>query len=179
MDTIYFVDSDGKKRKGISGKCASCDKEFITRIDQPKNYCSRECARSKQKNNIDCVCSQCGIKFQRPVSKTKCSKSGLYFCSRQCKDKAQRIGGIKEIMPPHYGTGEGEWSYREFFKKEEFVCARCEYDEFSCGVSIHHIDHNRRNNDKSNLVPLCMPCHIALHFNFWKFEEINWTPFNS
>jgi predicted HNH restriction endonuclease len=75
-------------------------------------------------------------------------------------------------MPPHYGTGDGKNHYREQFSIEEFVCRRCGYKEFSNSVAIHHIDKNRNNNDKSNLIPLCFNCHNALHDKIWNIEEI-------
>jgi 5-methylcytosine-specific restriction endonuclease McrA len=73
-------------------------------------------------------------------------------------------------MPPHYGTAKPENRYREQFSEDELVCARCGYDEFKCAVAIHHIDHNRQNNDKSNLLPLCMNCHMGVHNNLWKLK---------
>jgi hypothetical protein len=38
--------------------------------------------------------------FMINSSRRKKSKSGLHFCSRKCKDEAQRIGGIQEISRP-------------------------------------------------------------------------------
>ena len=89
----------------------------------------------------------------------------------KCKDEAQKIGGIKEIMPPHYGTAEKE-TYRELFQQSEFICRRCGYNEFVGCVDIHHIDENHKNNEKANLMPLCATCHKALHWKLWKLEEL-------
>lgn len=69
-------------------------------------------------------------------------------------------------MPPHFGTAKVV-DYRALFEQKEFVCSRCGYDEFSCSVDIHHIDGNRENNDKSNLIPYCANCHKALHGGKW------------
>ena len=111
-------------------------------------------------------------KFLQNQSKQSQSKSGLFFCSRKCKDEAQQLGGIKAIMPNHYGTANGTLSYRDKFENSELVCRRCGYNEFTCGVDIHHIDKDRTNNDKSNLIPLCSNCHKALHFRHWKLKEL-------
>lgn len=75
-------------------------------------------------------------------------------------------------MPSHYGQGDGEHTYRDQFNEDELVCARCDYDEFICSVEIHHIDGDRTNNAKENLLPLCCCCHSALHKNQWGLDEI-------
>lgn len=155
---MKFIDTDGKKRNGIKKKCQSCKQEFITRIDKPSKCCSVKCRYEIRKNKITLTCSTCEKTFQRKPSAKKNSKSGFYFCSRKCKDEAQKIGGI--ITLPHYGDGK---NYRSLFKEEELVCNRCGYNEFISSVDIHHIDHNRENNKKENLIPLCSNCHRAYH----------------
>jgi hypothetical protein len=172
---IKFSNQDGKKRRGIIVKCKFCNKDFTTRKDQPHTFCSKVCV-SKQKskdNSVELQCAWCNNKFIVRKSRTnKKNKSGLFFCNRFCKDSAQKLGGIKEIMPPHYGTSNGKYSYRDLFNTEEFVCRRCNYKEFINSVVIHHINENRDNNNKENLIPLCMCCHHALHQKLWKLEDI-------
>ncbi len=60
---------------------------------------------------------------------------------------------------PTYKNGSGIYK-REFLKDRELIC-------FECGtwdnVIVHHIDHNRKNNDPNNLMPLCRPCHSKEH----------------
>jgi hypothetical protein len=168
MDTIKFVkfvDSAGQKRTGVEKQCPVCGKQFITRTDQPHNTCSGACRGKLKRNRVDITCAWCGKLAEKKKSKLR-SKSGIYFCSRKCKDEAQKLGGIQAIMPPHFGTGTGE--YRKLFAENELYCRRCGYKEFTCGVDVHHIDENRKNMDKDNLVPLCAPCHRALHWGLWK-----------
>jgi hypothetical protein len=75
-------------------------------------------------------------------------------------------------MPPHYGTASGIRSYRKQFQKEELICHRCGYAEFNCSVSIHHIDRDRMNNNKENLLPICANCHTSLHNGEWQLKEL-------
>lgn len=164
--------ADGKRRKATRKQCLRCGKEFLAENRRPRDYCSNECRLAPKRLKLSC--SWCGTKFERRKSQLLKSRSGLSFCSRDCKDKAQALGenSIKEIQPPHYGTGTGEWNYRTKFYEEELSCSRCGYNEFICSVQIHHIDRDRTNNSKENLIPLCACCHAALHQDKWSLEEL-------
>jgi 5-methylcytosine-specific restriction endonuclease McrA len=102
--------------------------------------------------------------FYKTLSKVTKIKSGFHFCSRAHKDQAQRIGGIKEIMPPHYGTAKLE-DYRlkafDFYKAE---CKKCGWKEYPQVLEVNHIDCNRKNNSIENLEILCPTCHRVYHF---------------
>lgn len=41
------------------------------------------------------------------------------------------------------------------------ICNRIQFD-----LNIHHIDGNRENNLRSNLIGLCKDCHISVHKGF-------------
>lgn len=172
---IEFIDKSGRKRIGVLVECQTCQKQFATRKDQPAKYCSLVCSADARKNGEMCVCGFCKKVFYKTISSKCKSRSGFFFCSRGCKDAAQRIGGIKEIMPPHYGTGKNSEAYRKLYKRlfavEKLVCDRCGYSEFECGIDIHHKDKNHLNNSKRNLVPLCSPCHRALHLGLWNINN--------
>ncbi len=109
-------------------------------------------------------CAYCDKWFYKNKSHQMNSKSGLFFCCRIHKDAAQRIGGIVEIMPPHYGTGNGVHDYRlralAYYPNK---CNRCSYDRFVEALMVHHVDHTRSNNELSNLEVLCPTCHWEHH----------------
>lgn len=172
MQHIEFTDSTGHKRIGILVDCLFCKKEFATRKPQKnkktQKYCSQECRNKHRKNQtaVEVSCAWCSKKLSRVPCKLSKSKSGLYFCNRQCKEKAQSLsGGISEIMPPHYGNGIEK--YRDKFSIDELYCRRCGYKEFISSVQVHHIDEDRTNNNITNLIPLCANCHQALHNKHW------------
>lgn len=172
----YVMCTDGKKRKAVKINCKECGKEHLIRIRKQKldyEFCSLECARifKVRNGNTELCCAWCKTSFMRRYAHTKLSRSGLYFCTRKCKDEAQKLGGIKEIQPPHYGTSQIV-DYRALFDESELHCTRCGYNEFTCAVEIHHIDKDRNNNDKSNLIPLCSCCHMAYHRGAWDIKEI-------
>jgi len=153
-------------------KCLYCQKERNTKR-RPSNgrgkYCSSNCAlldyKSKPKMVIqpkpNVKCSWCSKPFYKNKSRQVKSKSGLFFCCRQHKDLAQRLGGISEIHPEHYGTsGRAMEHYRtKAFEQLENKCKRCGYEEYKQLLQVHHIDHDKSNNDISNLEILCVMCH--------------------
>ncbi len=169
QEEIWIIES-GIRRRGKKKICLICDKEFITRFNKVR-FCSHECSsKASSKPKVRTNCAWCKSEIFKKEHQLANSKSGLYFCNRKCKENAQKLGGIKEIQPEHYGTGKIE--YRELFNKEQLYCRRCNYKEFECSVQIHHIDKNHSNNELSNLIPLCANCHYGLHNNLWSIENL-------
>ena len=170
-DELYVIESCGKRRRAVKAICQQCNEEFLHRKGLYNKFCGKDCRDWSRRHRIIVECAWCKKDVEKKVSQLYNSKSRLYFCDRKCKDEAQRIGGIKEIMPPHYGTAPEK--YRLLFTDEELVCKRCGYNEFLSCVDVHHIDKNRDNNCKeTNLIALCSNCHRSLHFGFWKIKEI-------
>ncbi len=150
----------------IERTCEFCQTQFNAPVKEVNRgngrFCSQKCSSSrKYPKSPNTVCAYCNAPFYRQVSHLAGSKSKLYFCCRQHKDLAQRIGGIKDIQPPHYGATLAD--YREVaFKHYPKVCSRCGYDKY---VIVHHKDRDRSNNSIENLEVLCPNCHALEHFN--------------
>jgi hypothetical protein len=166
METFLF-EKNGRKRAAIEVACDSCNIPFLKRKDwvADKNYCSTKCRSTASRTQYDVSCSTCNNTFQKRPSAAKKSKSGLLFCSRTCKDVAQKLGsGITGFHPEHYGTGTGINRYREeAFKVFPQKCMVCSFfDEYPELMQVHHIDANRNNNDISNLAVLCPTHHWAI-----------------
>lgn len=128
-------------------------------------FCSRRCSALNRVKNLippepNVKCARCGINFYLSLSKQK-SKSGLYFCCREHKDEAQKVGGIQAIQPPHYGTSETNYRRIAFASKEK-ICERCGFSN-EAAIIVHHKDRNRDNNTLSNLEVLCANCHAIEH----------------
>ncbi len=158
-----FTEKDGRKRRNtLLVSCAACEKEIVSRRDQVRKYCSKNCANEGSRVRVKVQCGYCNKKIERTRHVLSKSRSGLVFCSRKHKDLAQRLEcGIREVQPPHYGTGKYNYqaiAYRSMRK----VCAGCHYCEFENMLDVHHIDGNRDNNKLSNLVILCVFCHALI-----------------
>ena len=54
------------------------------------------------------------------------------------------------------------------------TCYFCNTDENLC---VHHIDVDRKNNQKSNLITLCRSCHTKIHQTLKPIKTEEWTPF--
>jgi hypothetical protein len=160
----------------VSTICQQCATEFLAEKRDLKRgrgkFCSLKCFYDsirdikKVSHDANVTCSTCGTDFYKRPSELKGSKSGLYFCTRACKDKAQKIGGIEAIQPDHYGTASGIHTYRDILKTcDSPECERCGYDEHIEILQVHHRDRNRMNNKESNLEILCPNCHHWEHFS--------------
>jgi ribosomal protein L37E len=164
---------DGKQRKLYWFECLRCGWPFLApkytgkKHSENRKYCSIQCRKLSNPSKIhELNCAFCGLIFTRSQSNLSKSKSGLYFCSRSCKDKAQRLeSGNPQIHPPHYGTGTSGWGYREVARKHHpLKCNRCGYDELPGILRVHHKDRDRTNSDPKNLEILCPNCHEIDHY---------------
>lgn len=135
-------------------------------------FCSRTCsARNRVAKlpplELNVKCAYCQKLFHMSPSKQDVSKSGLFFCCREHKDAAQRLGGIQEIMPAHYGTARPDDSghYRRLiFAIKPKECERCGYNSHNAPIIVHHRDRNRMNDAIENLEVLCCNCHAIEHW---------------
>lgn len=184
METVKFRDSFGQMRVGKICICEICKVEFPTRLNRLGKCCSRKCTAklSSLNNSTLSQCTWCKKDFRRKNSQltTDKSKSGLYFCTRKCKDEAQKLGGVQEIMPSHFGTRESAYSLKDcdllgFLEK----CVDCGIDKRYL-LTLHHIDGNRENNIKTNLEIVCGNCHMKRHLDYvnnrWHLNYHKLTP---
>lgn len=114
------------------------------------------------------VCKKCGDEIQSSRAKK--------FCSARCRLaynswKHRVTKGL--IRKPGVGSGGNQFgkdnhAYKNGIKsfsrkaKEHYgeICNRCGNIE---NIVVHHIDHDRTNNDIANLEVLCKACHQSHH----------------
>jgi len=76
----------------------------------------------------------------------------------------QWLGGLSfEPYSPEFNDKLKE----EIRKRDNHTCQECNYTEEQLGytLSVHHIDYDKKNNDKTNLISLCNSCHQKTNFN--------------
>lgn len=152
----------------IEKTCKHCNTKFSASLKEHNrgnaNFCSLSCSskhKAKQKQP-NAICAYCNLEFYKSPSKLN-TKNNLHFCCREHKDLAQRLDGIKEIHPSHYGTGKTR--YRNIaFQNHPHKCNRCGYDKYVEILEVHHIDRNHENVSTENLEILCPTCHSEEHF---------------
>jgi hypothetical protein len=154
-------ENSGKNRIFLNLQCDNCGAEYVRqkRFRASVDGCNPQCLSILKGTRITLTCSHCSKQFDRAKSKLLNSKSELYFCSRDCKDKAQSY--IVEIQPSHYGTGLSSYRLKALNYYGSF-CSRCGYSNIFA-LEVHHKDRNRENNEINNLEVLCCNCHKLEH----------------
>lgn len=167
--------------KTIIKFCLHCNNEFNASLKEHKRgnakFCCKKCssehrkALPKKQNKPNCICDNCDKPIYKSISRQKLSKSCFLFCSRSCKDEAQKIENyhkFKDMMPPHYhedGIYSGNAKYRKLaFQHKPHMCERCNYNKIIDILIVHHKDRNRSNSDLNNLEILCHNCHEEDHY---------------
>jgi len=162
---MYSTNDTGKRSFFT---CEVCEKSFsiptrfLSRKDDhiKHKYCSKICSSFARRKRVIVTRLVCNKAIERTESKLRKSKHGLHFCSRACKDKAQRIDGIRAMHPPHYGDGKCDYRRRaiEYYGCK---CAVCDITEIGM-LDVHHIDEDRANNAIDNLIVLCANHHVLV-----------------
>ena len=164
-----------------------CGSEFRARDADIKRgrgkYCSQHCAGKYQirvPKEPNQKCANCGKQFYRPASQLRNSRSGRVFCCRSCKDTAQKLSGIKDIHPTHYGSRKGRAPKAQLLNSfPQRVCMGCaEIRPYL--LTVHHIDGNGTNCEPDNLELLCYNCHAIRHLKLvdgqWQYHTSSLTP---
>lgn len=143
---------DGQMRKLSSHYCLQCGKEFFAPLKAEAKYCCKKCNGLHKRTRITVSCSKCGKQFERQLNKAK----ELNYCSRECKELDQRVGGPLSL--PHYIDGS-RWYRARALRDHGKKCNRCGYEEHERMLDVHHKDGDRSNGRIDNLEVLCVWCH--------------------
>lgn len=96
-------------------------------------------------------CKRCNKKFFRTFNSINRGTKTV-GCSRYC------TGVLLRTKPLAVRSRRGDCIEHH----PEIRCSNCNYNEFESLVEVHHIDKNRTNNIKNNLIWLCCMCHAAV-----------------
>jgi len=170
--------SETRKRLIKEGKIklsSTCFKKNDSRITGKNNFWYGK----KRPDNIERNKAMIGIK-KGPLSEEQKIKIS----------KSLKKAVLEGRLIPKWGTDNPNWSGGKSFepydvrfneklkekirKAYHYRCQQCfrHQDELKRKLAIHHIDFNKKNNEPSNLIPLCVVCHSQTNFN-----RANWTDY--
>lgn len=151
-------DSDGRYRWLYSIVCKQCNNTFHAPKHWKAKYCNTTCKHKADQKKVIVQCAWCNQ--DKEVTPSKLLKVKLFYCNRDCKERAQSLGGLKEAQLPQTGTGTLPGQYRKkAFRWISKVCQKCGYGKELKMLDVHHKDGDRMNNLESNLEVLCVWCH--------------------
>lgn len=137
----------GKQTKGSGIRCRSCAmiKTHPPDIDLPKN------------------CVECGE--PTALRGVRC---------RKCASKVENsTWNMKQAVVSNNNHEASESTARQRWfcqKDKKDICERCgARADAGVRLCIHHKDHNPYNNDPSNKITLCQPCHLYIHRRYDHF----------
>lgn len=148
-------------------QCKICSKDFYIKPSHQKlgwgKYCSIHCRSVAQFNGKKVKCFVCNNEIYRSDEQLRNSKSGKYFCSKKCQTLWRNSIYIEDRGANWIN---GISSYRKMMQRRDLIdnCIICNISDRRILV-IHHKDHNRKNNNISNLVCVCLNCHFLIHHN--------------
>ena len=152
-------------------ECLNCYVKFKPNSKDTK-FCSQRCMGEwKHKTrSIVSECEVCGAKMNIILAKIGTKR----FCSMKCKNSSHAIDMEGKGNPAWLGGINNPYDTR--FNKRLKIEIKKEfgYKCFECGeqklLQVHHIDYNKENSVKENLVPLCCSCHCKTNYNrdIWK-----------
>lgn len=146
-------------------QCKLCTKDFYVKpyflkIGNGK-YCSSKCQYKGSKNGKIVGCFMCKKPTYRSKKDLESSKSGKYFCSKQCQTKWRNS---LFIGAKHSNWKGGKNCYRSIMERHigPKMCRLCKTSDKRI-LAVHHIDKDHFNNNLDNLAWLCHNCHHLVH----------------
>ena len=171
--------------------CENCGKilfRILSKIKKNKfHFCDRTCygswkskemkGKEGKKKRIKIKCDFCGQEIERIPSEIGYYKR--YFCNVTCKGfwMSKYLQGTKALGWKNGASFEPypiSWTKSlriSIRRRDEFKCQLCNapQEEFSVALPVHHIDYDKKNCKKENLIALC-PSHnskVNKNRNYW------------
>ncbi len=113
-------------------------------------------------------------KFNIPTIRTRINGNRLKIKEHRCIDCGKEISNYK--YKRCNSCAQIKRLKDQIRKRDNYTCQNCDMTEeehiivLGEVLSVHHIDYNKKNCNKNNLISLCRQCNARVNFNrkYWK-----------
>lgn len=174
----------------VNWECEFCSKSFDTKGELENHAKDKSLKCSKlfyQKYRIAKLfpwsnyepiinCRSCGIIIHSATKSGLCKK-----CSNQLIVKKYQLGNLSyqkilDVYNKFYTKKFHDPKFRLLIRNEQLICPLCGKELNKLNkikkIHLHHIDFNKLNDDRQNLVFLCNSCHPKTNWNRTHFKNI-------
>lgn len=157
-------------------KCLDCGKEITRRANRCSSCCRKGELNYEWKGGISYLkarCLDCNIELKSFESKRcKSCNNKHHFNNGIFNNKGERNGRWEGgIAFGDYGQAFNKSTKEQVRFRDKYICQLCGCSQLENGreLSCHHIDYNKKNNNLSNLISLCVNCHSKTnnHRKYW------------
>lgn len=168
-NSFQVIQSRKNKARFCSIKCAN---DYQRKHPYPSSPTKNRAPGPPKKKKVLKWCLYCGTMFSVLPSR----KYKIFFCNHDCQFKwrSQIHGGSKN---PNWRGGVSKEPYtynwrtiaREIVKRDANKCMNPDCKGTGKRITVHHIDHQKKNNAWLNLITLCEVCNSKANFNrkYW------------
>jgi hypothetical protein len=131
---VYISGINNHRWNNISKFCKTCGQFFyVKRSAKEAKYCSNKCRYEDFK-----------ILFSGPTN--------VWYIDGRMKSKNRHPKEFRMIAD----------DVRKAYSRTCVCCGKRE-KRLKTKLNVHHIDHNKHNNEFNNLIPVCDNCHGEIH----------------
>lgn len=138
--------------------CTLCDEPCKPRHDRPGKFftlCAEHYAEYQRQKNRESYARHQEARIERARKYREDNPEAYIESARKSQSRPKYKAAKREYMQ----TYRRPW--RKFVKDH---CEQCSFvAEDRCQLDVHHKDEDKTNNDPSNLITLCPPCHRLSH----------------
>lgn len=169
VSTFCFQCAMKKRKTNILKVCPICKSSFRVFNSDAKfgmgKYCSKECKYNGLKERVFTKeqCEKISKALKGRISPTLGMKFPEVALRKSGKNASNWRGG-KSFEP--YCVGWGKTLKEAIRQRDGHKCKMCGVHQMDCirSLDVHHIDYNKKNINPSNLIALCVHCHMKTNY---------------
>lgn len=152
--------------------CIYCGQEITWQTWYYGNKACKSCSAKIQFNKKHCYCVDCDKEIRCDNRRCRKCMGKIYSIERKEKGNPNWQNGISFELYTQEFNNELKEKIRQ---RDNYTCQLCgktqkqESKTRNRKLSVHHIDYDKENCDKSNLITLCSSCNSKVNRNrdYW------------